>query len=98
MGGSLEWVTCPVCEYEAACLDFELRDRTTVLVCSRCGYNSELNGLVFHFSYRKEFKITVTGKDQEEAYAKAIDGKWADVTIDAECGLWPEYLELEEVD
>ncbi len=97
MGSSLEWVTCPACGYEAACLDFELRDGSTVLACTRCTYNSE-NGLVFHFIYRNEFRITTTGKDQEEAYAKAVAGKSINVTIDAECGLWPEYLELEEED
>ncbi len=98
MGGSLEFVTCPACDYEAACLDFELQDRSTILSCTRCTYNSELNGPVFHFIYRNEFRITTTGKDQEEAYAKAVVGRWINVTIDSECGLWPEYLVLEEED
>ena len=92
---SLEFVTCPACNYENTCLDFELQDGSTVLACTRCTYSSE-NGLVFHFIYRNEFRITTTGKDQEEAYNKAVLGKWINVTIDAECGLWPEYLVLEE--
>lgn len=95
MSGSLDWVECPMCGYEAACLDFELQDGSTVLACTRCTYSSE-NGLVFHFIYRNEFRITTTGKDQEEAYNKAESGQWINVTIDSECGLWPEYLVLEE--
>ena len=81
MGGSLDWVMCPVCGYEAACLDFELKDGTTTLLCSRCGYNSELNHAVFSFLYRKEFRIKVIANDIEEAYVKAQTGQWASVTL-----------------
>ena len=82
MGGSLEWVTCPVCEYENACADFELKDRSTKIYCAGCGYASE-HGLVFHFLYRNEFKITVIAKDKESALAKIDEGKYLNIKIDS---------------
>ena len=72
MSGSLEWVTCPVCEYERACVDSEEK-----IYCMDCGYASE-HGLVFHFLYRKEIRITVIADDLEVAYLKAQTGLWAD--------------------
>ena len=95
MGGSLEWVTCPVCEYDNACLDFELKDRSTKLYCSVCNYDSVKDGPVFIFLYRKEFRIAVLAKDLEEAYVKAQTGRWVDVRLTVEA---LHYDMLEEVD
>ncbi len=95
MGGSLEWVTCPVCEYKNACADFEMKDRKTYVYCAECGYDSRRGYNIFYFLYRNEFRITVVADDLEEAYVKAQTGGWANVTLVLEalhCGM------LEEVD
>ena len=91
MSGSLEWVTCPVCEYGSACADSE--DGVEKVYYAGCGYASE-HGLVFHFFYRREFRITVIAKNIEEAIIKAQTGGWSNVTLIPEA-LHYDMLEID---
>ena len=95
MGGSLEFVIYPVCEYGSACADYTLEEEPPRVYCSVCSYDSIKDGPAFVFLYRKEFRIAVLAKDLEEAYVKAQTGCWVNVTL-ATYNLHYDLLEWEE--